>query len=97
MRFLRWLGGIRPTDRLLVTICREQQNLLKAAASRIVDLEDEREMLQRATLEQVRLSLHISSAFRISQEAPEEDVREDLDNIIRDLSDQVAQLEEHLV
>lgn len=81
---------------------RNAQLLRKAAAT----LEQQRDLLLEAgatitqwqdlALESQRSARDIAIAFRISMEKPEVDLRDDLDELIRSLSDSVAQLEEHL-
>lgn len=61
----------------------------------------ERDQLLRiyeaAILHHQRAMLDLATAFRISMETPEIDLRDELDAMIRNLSDQVAQTEEHVV
>ena len=52
---------------------------------------------QVAILEHQRALLHLAVAFRVAVESPEIDIRDDLDQMIRDLEDGVAQTEEHVV
>jgi hypothetical protein len=53
--------------------------------------------LQRLALAANRCSLDLAVAFRIALERPEIDIRDDLDILIANLSDQVAKIEEHVV
>lgn len=52
--------------------------------------------LQRAVLANQQAFRDLAVAFRIAAEQPEIDLREDLDALIRDLSDQLCVLEEHV-
>lgn len=58
---------------------------------------DEIERWKRAALEQVKASREIAIATRLIIDNPEADVRDDIDKLVRDLSDQVAKLEEMIV
>jgi len=83
------IADVRKRDLLL--ICREQRDLIR-------ELRAEMKGLQRAALDNLRLALTISAAFRETQEdEPDEFLCERLDAVICDLSDQVARIEEHLV
>jgi len=53
--------------------------------------------LQRQVLDERRERLALVSAWRISIEKPEVDIRGDLDLMIRGLQDEVAQIEEQVV
>ena len=53
--------------------------------------------LQTLLVAAFRNSRDIAACWRVAQKAPEVDISEELDTLLRDLSDQVAQLEEHLV
>jgi len=62
---------------------------------RLRDLEIEE--LQRVALAANRSSLDLAVAFRVALEQPEVDIRADLDALIDNLSNQVAQIEEHVL
>ena len=53
--------------------------------------------LQRCILAHQQAMRDLAVAFRISLESPEIDIRDDLDELIRSLSDDVAKLEEHVL
>lgn len=53
--------------------------------------------LQRLALAANRASLDLAVAWSISLQRPEIDIREDLDALIANLSDQVAKIEEHVL
>lgn len=69
-------------------IIHSQQWLLKGAANKI----DEQQQLALAAF---RSSRDLAVAFRIAQETPEIDFRDDLEQLMVALSDQVALMEEH--
>lgn len=71
-------------------ILKKQSDLLKCAAKQI----DEWQML---ALNSQRSTRELAIAFRLAQESPEIDIRDNLDALIRDISDSIASLEEHLV
>ena len=52
---------------------------------------------QKYALDGQKQSLDLVLAWRISLETPEQDVRDDLDKLITDLSDAIARLEEQIV
>lgn len=54
-------------------------------------------VLQRCLLECQRACLDLAIGFRVAVEKPEIDLRDELDAMIRDLSNQIAQIEEHVV
>lgn len=58
--------------------------------------QEEIERWKRATLEQIKASREIATATLMIIDNPDADVREDIDKLVRDLSDQVAKLEEHI-
>lgn len=53
--------------------------------------------LQYLALAANRASLDLAVAWSISLERPEIDIREDLNELIANLSDQVAKIEEHVI
>lgn len=53
--------------------------------------------LQRCVLAHQRAMMDLAVAFRMALESPEIDIREDLDEMIRSLSDDVSKLEEHVL
>ena len=69
----------------------ERRDEMLAAAAREIA------MWQDLTLETTRQLLENAVAWRISQETPEMDLRDDLDAMIQTLRDQVARLEERIV
>ena len=52
--------------------------------------------MDEMALNYVRSQRELAIAFRIAVERPEVDIREELDQLISDLSDQIALAEEHL-
>lgn len=66
-----------------------QRHLLQIRAAEI-------ERWKKAALEQVRASREIAAATLLIIDNPGADVREDIVRLVRDLSDQVARLEEHV-
>lgn len=86
MRFLRRLGIARET----ISLVRWQFQLLEQAYI-------ENASLRRGWFEAQQTYRDLAISWRLSLEQPEIDVREDLDKMIRELSDQLAQLEEHYV
>ena len=52
---------------------------------------------QEQALAAQKATLDLAVAWRISLEQPEVDLSEDIDTLIRELSDQVAKLEEYVV
>lgn len=81
----------------LRNLLRPDWELIHAQRMLIEMLRAEIRDLHRAGLEGVRSNLQLAIAARVLQETPEVDVREDLDMLIRDLSDQIARLEEQIV
>jgi len=69
----------------------------RASVLLIRQRETEIEELQRSALALQVAARDLAIAWRLSIEAPEVDLRDDLDALIRDLSDQVAQIQEHVV
>lgn len=55
------------------------------------------DMWQQLALEEKRGARDIAIAFRASLDSPEIDIRDEVDDLIRNLSDQVAQMEEQIV
>lgn len=53
--------------------------------------------LQRCVLAHQRAMMDMAIAFRLALESPEIDISDDLDEMIRSLSDDVAKLEEHVL
>lgn len=66
-----------------------QADALVSAAKQIAEWQELALMCQRGTRD-------LAIAFRVAMETPEVDLRDDLDNLVRDLSDAVATLEEHI-
>lgn len=83
-RLYRW--RLSPRDELV----QSQQQQLAEATQMIIDL-------QIITLESYRKCRDLAIGFRISLESPEIDIREDLDELIDDLSNAVACIEEQVV
>jgi hypothetical protein len=52
---------------------------------------------QKAALDTMKSTLDVAVAWRIAIERPEIDLRDDIDSMIAELSDKVAQAEEHIV
>lgn len=75
-----------------------QMTQLMNQQSDLISLKDaEIEALKLAVLANQQAYRDLAVTFRIALEKPEVDLRDDLDLLIRDLSDQVAALEEHFV
>jgi predicted nucleic acid-binding Zn ribbon protein len=53
--------------------------------------------LAQTQLESLRCQRDLVLGWRISVERPEVDIREDLEAMYRDLSDQIARIEEHVL
>lgn len=78
---------------------------LFGSAATVIDMQREaivaRDRLLRVyeatILQHQRSMLDLATAFRVSIECPEIDLRDDLDAMIESLSDQIAQTEEHVV
>lgn len=86
---MKWLLKFR----LLMQMTRfmnRQTEVIEAQEAEIVQL-------KLAVLANQQAYRDLAVAFRIALEKPEVDLRDDLDLLIRDLSDQVATLEEHFV
>lgn len=67
------------------------ENKLIIEAIRTID------MWQQLALAEKRGARDIAVAFRASLDSPEIDIRDDVDDLIRSLSDQVAKMEEQIV
>jgi hypothetical protein len=52
---------------------------------------------QRNALAAMKATLDLAIAWRVAIERPEVDLRDDLDAMIQNISDEVAQAEEHIV
>lgn len=83
------LGARLPSKKLALVI--------RAQALKILALSQEIEQMQYAVLANQQAYRDLAVAWRISIERPEDDIREDLELLIQDLSDQVATLEEHVM
>lgn len=82
VKFLRWL-----------LLGREVTNLI-LEARQVIQMQQRR--MKELELEGARATLNVALGWRLSQETPEIDFRDELDAAIQDLSDQVARLEEHV-
>ena len=80
-----YLSMLRDAAELL----QAQREMLKQSAQEIAVWQDRALTAQRATRD-------LAIAFRVQQETPDIDIRDDLDELVQDLSDSVARLEEHL-
>lgn len=67
----------------------QQNELLKQAVGTI-------DQWQQLTLASQRSSRDLAVAFRVYCESPEVDIRDELDQLVTELSDAVANFEEHL-
>ena len=83
--------------RFIKEINKQQSKLLKLCAQRIVALEDQWHESMKREVEMEKRVIDMAIAWRIHLERPEIDMRDDLDNMIVELEDQVAALEEHLL
>lgn len=87
------MAFLSPKDAALMgkaaELLQEQGDMLREAARSIDEW-------QRIALTSQRSTRDLAVAWRVSQETPEIDLREDLDTIVQELSDAVAQLEEHI-
>ena len=81
-RFFRYLW----IDREMHSLLRQQQEVIHLQKQQIL----------KTRLEASRAHLNVLLGWRISQEVPEIDQRDELDAAIQDLHDQVARLEEHV-
>lgn len=91
--FLVWVFSYRKGHGAVLqqatTALAEQSLILEMAASSI-------EEWQQRSLAAVRVQREIATAWRAHCDSPEVDIREDLDNMIRDIADNVAMMEERL-
>lgn len=76
--------------------CHNQHRLITLQRALLDVRADEIERWKKAALEQVRASREIAAATLLIIDNPGADVREDIVRLVRDLSDQVARLEEHV-
>ena len=67
-----------------------QRLALRVAAKKIAQWQD-------LALDTTRSMRDLAISYRVAQEQPEVDIREDLDQIVRELDDQMARLTEQIV
>lgn len=75
---------------------RRRFSLLSTALAVIRIKNSEVEELKRVALASQVAARDLVVAWRVSLELPEVDLRDDLDLMIRDLDDQICQLQEHI-
>lgn len=81
-------GFYRKKD--LEKFVKQNNEMLLVAGETIADL-------QHAVLGAHRICRDLAIAFRVALDAPSEDVRDDLDELIDNLSNVVAQIEEQVI
>ncbi len=80
--------------RNLIDVTAAQDSLIVAQRALICQM---REQLDRQALSHVRELQGMTAAWLIHHESPEVDLRDDLAKLDRDLSVQIAKLEEHVL
>lgn len=103
----KWLGAVRAARDLIdirdeavrirneAVLLRRQSDLLIGAAA--VKYKAEIEDLKRMALASQRSYLSLAIIARAALDDPEQDIREDLDDLIESLGDNIARIEEHAV
>ena len=80
----------------IVAMLRESYGIVKSQNDLLANAAQEIARWQELALVSQRGTRDLAIAFRAHQDAPEVDIREDLDALVQELSDAVAQLEEHI-
>ena len=83
-----------------ILLCHQEEKLahqLSEAATLLVWQGTKIKELQALLVAVLRNSRNMAACWQVAQKHPQVDISEELDTLLRDLSDQVAQLEEHLV
>ena len=93
----RWLQAIFFREKTAVDTLQRASEALAEQQDLIDSYRASIDQWQIRALEAVKLQRDLAIAFRIAVEKPEIDIRENLDQLISDLSDNIAQLEEQIV
>jgi len=80
----------------IVSMLRESYGIMKDQSDLLINAAQEIARWQELALISQRGTRDLAIAFRAHQDAPGIDIREDLDALVQELSDAVAQLEEHI-
>ena len=76
---------------------RNRHYVLQIMAGQSIEISYLQAQVQRNALDYSRNLRDLIVKFRVAVEIPEEDIRDALDEAIRDLDDEVARAEEHIV
>lgn len=93
MNLIQFMFSERATRKLLLEqmeVIRAQRLALRFAVKKIAQWQD-------LALDTTRSMRDLAISYRVAQEQPEVDLREDLDQIVRELDDQMARLTEQIV
>lgn len=95
MRDFLWSILTRKTNTL--SLLKDATEMIEGQQKLLEIYRDSIDDWQRRALDAVRLQRELAIAFRVAVEKPEIDIRDDLDKLVSDLSDSIAQLEEQIV
>ena len=76
---------------------RNRHYVLQVMAGQSIEIDHLQREVEQSGLEYARNLRDLIVRFRIAIETPEDDIRDALDEAIRDLDDEVARAEEHIV